>query len=480
MSHQYAAEPGYAPAGPEPDMEPELAAPALRIPRDEAAEKAVLGAMLISPAAVNDAEDVLGDGRAFRHSSAAHPLIYRAILAVHGRPGVDADPITVADQLRATGDLDRAGGPGYLHRLAGEVSTAANCAYYAEIVQDKHRLAEILAVAMRTIGRVHEAGAEPEQILDELTTECHALLAANAGQTEKLSVADRWEGFVDELSAGKDPDAMDTPWPDLNDKIVFKPKELAVVGAATGGGKSILGLNLGAHVALRRGQPAAVFSMEMSGKELLARLTAAEAEVDLSHLIHRRLTDSDWQRIARVEERMRNARHFILDDQPGLTVGKIRARVRWMTAQGMRPGLVVVDYMQLITPEATRSEASRAQEVAKISRGLKLLAAEADVPVIALAQFNRASVGRKPQVTDFKDSSQIEQDASVILLLHRPLAEDGSDVGERAGEVDVIVGKNRNGPQGTEIPLAFQGRFGRLSSLAPKSWAPTDAIGGAA
>lgn len=450
------------------------------LPHDNAAEQATLGAMLLSPTAATDIAAVLGDGEAFY--APKHQVIYRAILAIHGKPGTRADPITVTDHLRTNGDLDRVGGPGYIHQLPAQVPTAANGEYYAEIVHDQHRLAEIVKTCHRAMQAARVAEADPEQILTDLTTACQQLTATAAGaENEALSVADRWEGFVDELSAGHDPDALDTPWPDLNAKIAFKPKELAVVGAATGGGKSILALNMGAHVALRRERPALVVSMEMSGKELLARLTAAEAEVDLTHLVHRQLTDTDWQKIARVQDRMLNARHFVLDDSPGMSIAKIRARVRWMAANRQPPGVVIVDYIQLITPEALRGgETSRTQEVAKISRGLKLLAIEHDVPVIALAQFNRGAVGRQPAVTDFKDSSQIEQDASVILLLHRPLAEDGSDIGERAGEIDVIVGKNRNGPQGVQVPLAFQGRYGRLTSLAPKSWTPTTAINGSA
>lgn len=244
---------------------------------------------------------------------------------------------------------------------------------------------------------------------------------------------------------------------------------------------SLLGMNLAAHIALRRGKPVLVASMEMTRKELLARLTAAEAGVKLDHLVRRKLTDDDWQRIAKVSDRLANAHNFILDDSPALTVPKIRARVRWMVSQGTPPALVVVDYMQLISPDGGKGgDGNRAQEVAKISRGLKLIADEFAVPVIALAQFNRGSVGRKPLVTDFKDSSQIEQDASVILLLHRELAADGSDTGPRAGQVDLIVGKNRNGNQGREITLNFQGEFGRLRSMATPAWTPTSVVGGAA
>lgn len=439
------------------------------MPHDLEAEQAALGAMMLSPTAATDVQTTLGDGAAFY--APRHQDIYQAILALHGKPGTRADPITVSDQLRTSGDLDRVGGAGYVHSLVQMVPTAANGAYYAEIVADQNRLAQIVKAATRAAARARVADADPDDILSELTAECQNLTAAAAGdEDERLSVADRWEGFIDELSTGTDPDALDTPWPDLNEKVAFKPKELTVVGAATGGGKSILALNLGSHVALRRERPALVVSMEMSGKELLSRLTAAEAEVDLSRLVHRQLTEIDWQKIGRVSDRMQNARHFILDDQAGMTVSRIRARVRWMASQGQAPGIVIVDYMQLITPDATRGDISRTQEVARISRELKLLAIEADVPVIALAQFNRSAVGRRPAPTDFKDSSQIEQDASVILLLHRPLDEDGSDTGERAGEIDVLVGKNRNGPNNCEIALAFQGHYGRLTSLAPRSW----------
>jgi replicative DNA helicase len=451
----------------------------LHAPHDEHAEQAVLGAMMLATTAINDAETALGDGAAFYKP--AHQTIYTAILALHGRPGVRADPITVAAHLRAAGALEKVGGAGYLHHLVNQVPTAANGAWYAGIVRDTHRLRRIVEFTTRARNNALLAEADPDSITEALMAECQTLLADSTGNAEeRLSVADNWEPFIDELSSGTDPHALDSPWHDLNAVAQFKPKELTVVGAATGGGKSLFGMNLAAHIALRRGRPVLVASMEMSRKELLARLTSAEAEVELSRLIRRRLTDDDWQRIAKVSDLLAGAKNFILDDSPALSVAKIRARVRWMAAQGTPPAMVVVDYMQLISPESTRSgEFSRAQEVARISRGLKLLAAEHDVPVIALAQFNRSSVGRKPLVTDFKDSSQIEQDASLILLLHRELAEDGTDTGPRAGEVDLIVGKNRNGQQGTEIALLFQGRYGRLRSLAKSTWTPTAAAGGA-
>ncbi|WP_225794737.1 replicative DNA helicase [Streptomyces aculeolatus] len=462
----------------QPPPDDTIAAPP---PHDLGAEQSVLGGMLLSPDAAVDAESVLGDGHAFYRP--AHETIYHAILAVHGKPGVRADPITVTDRLRRTGDLERVGGATYLHTLVHNTPTAGNAGFYAEIVAKLATLRDLIEITTRALQRACEADADPGDILDELSTATSKLIADSAGSEteEDLSVAGNWEPFVDELAAGRDPDALDSPWVDLNAAVQFKPKELTVVGAATGGGKSLLGMNLAAHIALRRGLPVLVASMEMSRKELLARLTAAEAGVELNHLVHRKLTDRDWHSIAKVTDRMVKADNFILDDSPALTVPKIRARVRWMAANGTPPAMVVVDYMQLITPEHTpRSDASRAQEVAKISRGLKLLAAEAGIPVVALAQFNRGHVGRTPLVTDFKDSSQIEQDASVIILLHRELAADGTDTGPRAGEVDLIVGKNRNGQQGVTITLQFQGRYGRLRSHQKTEWTPTGSIEGAA
>ncbi|MDK1473668.1 DnaB-like helicase C-terminal domain-containing protein [Streptomyces sp. 549] len=450
-----------------------------RMPHDTEAERAVLGGMLLHSAAINHAEAVLGDGAAFYEPR--HHTVYRAILNLHGRPGTRPDPITVAAHLRTHGDLDRIGGQGYLHTLAQSIPTASNAAWYAEIVRTQHRLRRIAEIATRASGQARFAEANPEDVLEQLLAEAQELTAdATGGTDDRLSVADNWESFVDELDSGDDPDALDSPWHDLNEIVAFKPKELTVVGASTGGGKSLLGMNLGAHIALHRNLPVLVASMEMTRKELIARLTAAEAGVELEHLTRRKLTQDDWRRIAKVDDVMRKAHNFILDDSPGLSVGKIRARVRWMAAQGNAPRMVIVDYMQLITPETTSGAQSRTQEVAKISRDLKLLAAEFGVPVVALAQFNRGQVGRKPLISDFKDSSQIEQDASVILLLHRELAADGSDTGPSAGKVDLIVGKNRNGKQGREVTLQFQGNFGRLASIAPPSWTPSAAIRGVA
>ncbi|MFI0914358.1 replicative DNA helicase [Streptomyces abikoensis] len=433
-------------------------------PHNQEAEKAVLGAMLLDRRVIEPIAAILAGPEDFW--PLPHQTIYRTICDLYDASrDPKIDPITVAAALLASGELTKIGGASYLHTLVQSVPTAANGEYYAEIVREHAQLRAVLAATRRATYQAMTAAASAAEILDTAMADLQAAAAGVTRADTRLAVADRWMDFLDELEAGADPRALDTPWHDLNDVVELKPGQLVTVGAATGGGKSLFGMNLAAHVALTRGRPVLVASMEMGGSELMARLTAAEAGVNLDRLIRRKLDESDWQRIAKAGPRLQNARNFILDDSPNLTLGKIRARMRWMTSRGNPPAMVVADYLQLMTPEAGKSDRTRANEVAELSRGLKLLAMEFEAPVIALAQFNRGAASRQPVVTDFKDSSAIEQDSNIIILMHRPLAEDGTDTGPRAGEIDLIVAKNRNGANGRIVPLTFQGHFARLRSM---------------
>lgn len=434
-------------------------------PQDTAAEQAVLGAMMLKTSEIDGVIATIEPGEFYRP---AHQAIFVVICDLYGRsrePRID--PITVGDELLKTGDLARIGGTPYLHTLVSTVPTAANAAHYAEIIHDKSMLRRVIEAGTRAIQRAHSAQGDAIEILDDAMAEFQSAASGGSALEVKLSVGDRWAGFLDELQAGADPRALDTPWHDLNEVVELKPGQLVTVGAGTGQGKSLFGLNLAGHVALTRARPVLVASMEMGGSELMARLTAAESTVDLDRLVRRQLGDDDWSKIIRASDRMQNARNFILDDSPNLTLSKIRARVRWMCSRGEAPALVVADYLQLMTPEGSSSATNRTQEVAAISRGLKLLAMEFEIPVIALAQFNRGATGRPPVVTDFKDSSAIEQDSNVIILMHRPAAdEENPDGRDRSGEIDLIVAKNRNGVSGRIIPLSFQGHYARLRSMA--------------
>lgn len=432
-------------------------------PHDLAAEQAAIGAMLFNPTAIDTISGILDPADFYRP---AHQTIYATIRDLHGRSSAPRiDPITLAAELEDRDELHRVGGRPYLHQIAGATTATSNADYHAQIIAGRAKLRRIIETATRITQMAYSNG-DPAEILDTAMAELQAV-AGNGNPTDhKLAVADRWGDFLTELEAGRDPNAIDTPWPDLNAAVELKPGQLVTVGAATGGGKSLFGLNLAAHVALSLGRPVLVASLEMGGSELMARLTAAEASVNVDHLVRRKISNDDWVKIIKASDRLQNAVNFILDDSPNLTLTKIRSRIRWMTSQGMPPAMVVADYLQLMTPENTKATANRAQEVAEISRGLKLLAMEFEIPVIALAQFNRNAVGRQPLVSDFKDSSAIEQDSNVIVLMHRELAEDGTDTGPRAGEIDLIIAKNRNGASGRIVPLSFQGHYARLRSMA--------------
>lgn len=433
-------------------------------PNDTDAEQAVLGAMMLSASVIDRVLATVEPGEFYRP---AHTTIFQTIRDLYGRSREPViDNITVGEELTKTGNLARIGGTPYLTTLVSSVPVAANAEHYAEIVHNKATLRRVIEAGGRAIQRAYGAQGDAAEILDDAMAELQAAASGRTALEVKLSVGDRWAGFLDELQAGIDPRALDTPWHDLNEIVEFKPGQLITVGAATSGGKSLFGLNLAGHIALTRARPVLVASMEMGGSELMARLTAAEATVELDHLIRRQLTDHDWQKIIGASDRLQNAHNFVLDDSPNLSLSKIRARVRWMSSRGEAPAMVVADYLQLLTPEGSSSTTNRATEVAALSRGLKLLAMEFEIPVVALAQFNRGAAGRMPVVTDFKDSSAIEQDSNVIVLMHRPLADDGSDTTDRAGEVDLIIAKNRNGATGRIIPLSFQGHYARLRSMA--------------
>ncbi|MDX3035220.1 replicative DNA helicase [Streptomyces scabiei] len=452
----------------EPLWEPDLAEPGASldqtVPNNPEAEAAALGSMLVSLKAVEQVSQTLADAQDFHQPR--HQIIYRAITDIHGRTRTPKiDPITVAAELLATGELAKVGGANYLHHLVNTVPIAGNADSYAEIIRETAQLRAVLTATRLAGQRVLTAAATASEILEAAMADLQAASQGVQPADVRMSVADRWMGFIDELEAGHDPRALDTPWYDLNHILELKPGQMITVGAGTGQGKSLLGMNLAAHVALTRGKPALVASLEMGGSELMARLTAAEAGVNVDRLIRRNLEPTDWEKVFKAAPKLQNAHNFILDDSPNLTVARIRTRLRWMAAQGHPAAICVADYLQLVTPEPGKKERTRANEVAEISRSLKLLAMEFEIPVVALAQFNRNAVGRQPMVSDFKDSSSIEQDSNVIILMHRPLAEDGSDTGPRAGEIDLIIAKNRNGASGRVVPLSFQGHFARLRSM---------------
>lgn len=430
-------------------------------PQDTEAERAVLGGMLLSADAIGHAVDTLGaTGSAFYQP--AHATIYQTIhdLWQDSHP---VDPLTVADALTHRGDLARAGGQGYLMSLTAAVPTSAHTEHYAMIVKDKAKRRRLAEAATRAITAAYSGEGDTDALLDSHLADVQQL-ATGAGAAPKLSFAERWPDFIDQLERGEDPHVVTSPWRDLNDVVKVRPGQLVTIGAATSGGKSLMAFNWAAHAAFQLDLPVLAFSMEMSGDEIMERMTAAEAQVPLDRITSRQLTEADWEKIAKVSWRATRASNLVIDDSGTSTLSSIRARARWMTSTGRPPGLIVIDYLQLMEAEGNAGAANRALQVAGFSRGLKRLAMDFGCPVIALAQFNREARDRKPTVTDFKDSSSIEQDSNIILLLHVETDEDGNEA--RPGEVDVHVAKNRNGPRGRTFPLARRGHVGQLGNLA--------------
>lgn len=426
------------------------------LPHDVEAEQCVLGAMIVSKEAIVEVIAILKGHEFFRPS---HETVFRAIYDLYGK-GITIDPIVLGRELASRGDhQDRRGSVPSHPRSVGAHGGQ-------RVALRRDRQGEVREQASGLRGHApHADGLLRDRYHGEAvaaTTASLQSLVSGAPEAAKLSVSDRWESFIDQLEAGADPKALSTPWPDLDEFVTVSGPMLITVGATTGGGKTLLMLNWGAHVALRLGKPVLVASMEMGGNEILARLTSSEALIPMDRLNKRQLEEGDWKKLAKVSSRMENAKNFVLDDTAGLTLSRLRARIRTMWAQGNGPALILVDYLQLLTPDTPSSV--RAQEVAALSRGLKVIAMEFDTPVVALSQFNRGAVGRRPLLSDFKESSAIEQDSNVVLLLHEERDENDQPV--KPGEVDLIIAKNRQGMSGRVLPMSVRKHYMRIDSWA--------------
>ena len=431
-------------------------------PQDHVAEQSVLGGMMLSKDAIADVVEVL---RGVDFYKPAHESIYEAIISLYGR-GEPADAITVADELTKQGELGRIGGAVYLHTLISSVPTAANAGFYAEIVRERAVLRRLVEAGTKIVQLgyaqdgevddvVNQAQAEIYQVAERRTAEDYTLLKEVIGETvqEIESAGDRGDGLqgvptgfyeLDELTHG------------------LLGGQMIVVAARPAVGKSTLALDIARSAAIHHNMTTVVFSLEMSRTEIAMRLLSAEASLNLSDLRKGVLEDSQWQKIAEVMGRMDQSPLFI-DDSPNMSMMEIRAKCRRLK-QKNNLQLIVLDYLQLMS--SGKKVESRQQEVSEFSRALKLLAKELEVPVIALSQLNRGSEQRtdkKPMVSDLRESGSIEQDADMVILLHREDIYDKES--PRAGEADVIVAKHRNGPTKT-ITVAFQGHYSRFANMA--------------
>lgn len=435
-------------------------------PKDLPAEQAMLGGMLLSLAAIEEAMEAAGRDDFYLPK---HQLVFDAIVAVCER-GVPADAVTVAGELDSRGELGRLGGSAYLHELMGSVPTAANAGYYAEIVHEKAVLRRIVEAGTRIAQMGYETdGADIEEIVNRAQEEAFAISARPQAEVVS-SQAESAERVLTRLEKPTENGVM-TGFTDL-DALTggFKPGQLIIIGARPSTGKTTLAVSMLRHISIEQGGHSAMFSLEMTHDELTAGMFAAEGRVPLHRLRYEAITDDDWNRVTKKFGAVSEAAIHI-DDSPGLTLTQVVNRSR-KYARRYPLKVIAVDYFQMLNAGNGRRYESREREAASIIYGLKYLAKELRVPVIALAQLNRGPANRTdktPQMSDIRETGVAEQACDVGILLHRPdMYETESP---RAGEADLIVAKHRGGPRAT-ITIAFQGHYSRFVDMA---WSPHDA-----
>lgn len=421
-----------------------------------------MGAMLLSRDAIASAVELCKADDFYRP---AHGHIFEAICALYAQ-GEPADPVTVADELRRADLLEAAGGPGNLVALQANTPAIANSARYARIVEEHALLRRLIGVA----SEIAEMGYSlPEDVVATLDkAEAMVFDIVERRVTDSLKpLRELLAASLDHLEAlynqGDEITGVPTGYRDLDQRLSgLQPSALIIVGARPAMGKTAFALGLASHAAIKKSLPVLFFSLEMSHLELTQRLLCSEARVDSSRMRNGKLQESDWPKVVNAIGKLGEAPLFI-DDNPNLTVMEIRAKARRLKSrEGL--GLIVVDYLQLMSSHG--SVETRQVEVSEISRGLKILARELSVPVVALSQLSRSLESRenkRPVLADLRESGSIEQDADVVLFIYRDevYKEDSPD----KGSAEVIVAKHRNGPTGTER-LAFLNHFTRFENMA--------------
>ena len=432
------------------------------------AEASVLGGMLIDGGAVARVVEFVDDTMFYRE---AHRRIFRAMVRLFERGSV-LDVVTVSESLKEGAELENAGGLEYLASLLDAVPTAANIEYHARIVHDKAMLRRLIDAAHAIVRDVHEPGNRPvDEVLDQAEQIVFRVSESRNREGfvwikevlwptfEHIEKLQESQGGISGLATGfQDLDRMTTG---------FQAGDLVIVAGRPSMGKTSWALNVAQNAAIEHGVPVAIFSLEMSKEQLVQRFLCAEGRVDAQKLRRGRLAGDEYQRLARAAAHL-NAAPIWIDDSATGNVLEMKAKSRRLKADA-DVGLIVVDYIQLMSG-STRTD-SRVQEVSEISRGLKALARELEVPVIALSQLSRAPEqrpDRRPQLSDLRESGAIEQDADLVMFLYRPeyyygpTDKDGKSL---EGAAELIVAKQRNGPTGT-LNLYFHKEYTRFDSVS--------------
>lgn len=442
----------------------------LRVPpHSTEAEQSVLGGLLLDNSAWDRIADMIRDDDFYRFD---HRIIWQHItrLINLARP---ADVVTVYESLTTAGKAEDAGGLAYLNALAHNTPSAANIRRYAEIVRERSMLRKLVTVADDiTSAAFNPQGKEARQILDDAEASVFRIAQegarGNQGFQEVQPLLAQVVERIDELyhrEGDSEVTGVPTGFVDL-DRMTsgFQPGDLIIVAGRPSMGKTSLAMNIGEHVAIEQGLPVAVFSMEMGAVQLAMRMVGSVGMLDQHRMRTGKLTEEDWPRLTHAVQKVQEAQIYI-DESPGLTAMEVRARARRLSRQCGQLGLIIIDYLQLMS--GSSGSENRATEISEISRALKGLARELNCPLVALSQLNRSLEQRpnkRPIMSDLRESGAIEQDADLILFIYRDEVYNPDSPDK--GTAEFIIGKQRNGPIGT-VRVAFQGSSTRFLNYSP-------------
>jgi replicative DNA helicase len=439
-------------------------------PHSVEAEQSVLGGILLDTSAWDKIVDLIGESDFYRFE---HRLIYRHIAHLTDR-AKPVDVITVAESLESNAELDKAGGLAYLGSLAQNVPSAANIRRYAEIVRERSIMRKLAEVGSDIATSAYNpAGRDADQLLDE--AESRVFQIAEAGERGRQGfvpippllskVVERIETLYGRDNAS-DVTGIATGFTDLDSMTSgMQPGELIIVAGRPSMGKTAFAINIAEHVALEVAKPVAIFSMEMGGTQLAMRMIGSVGLLNQHTLRTGKLEDDDWSRMTHALGRLNDAPIFI-DETAALNALELRSRARRLHRQNDGLGLIVVDYLQLMSASSGKASENRATEISEISRSLKALAKELQVPVMALSQLNRSLEQRpnkRPMMSDLRESGAIEQDADLILFIYRDEVYNPDSPDK--GKAEIIIGKQRNGPIG-KVELTFRGEYTRFDNYA--------------
>ncbi len=433
-------------------------------PHNLDAEKSTLGSMLLERDAIAKVVEILKPGDFYKQ---AHAMILEVIHLLFEK-GEPVDLVTVAEILRERGQLETIGGASYLTNLVNSVPTAANVEHYAKIVEEK----SILRGLLKSANQISQLGYQEEEELDIILDKAEQLIfnisqkrAAQGFDKIKDILMDTFDNIEKMYNQQSEVTGVPTGFKDL-DKMTsgFQEADLVIIAARPSMGKTALALNMAQYISVEEDLSVGIFSLEMSKSQLVQRMLCSEAQVNSHKLRTGKLNEQDWKRISHAAGRLGEANVFI-DDTPGITAMEMRAKARRIQAEhGL--DIILIDYLQLM--QGSGSTESRQQEVSKISRSLKGLARELNVPVVSLSQLSRAVEQRndkRPQLSDLRSSGSIEQDADVVAFIYRD--EYYNPDTEKKGITEVIIGKQRNGPVGV-TELAFQKEYTKFVDLSKR------------